>query len=304
MEYLIFGTFKRINFHITFCDIHHNSFLINTQEVIVNRYFRLTAYSHPNFISIDKLSTNYIAAMIRASCISLCYLFSLPLLAQRNEQLWLDYQLDYPFATQYLFEVTSSYQTLLSEDNKWRSIGVTPTIEYLAFRRFDFLANLPMIYTLQVSGSSSAEIDPSVGVRFHITQGKRINTRLIYKLEERIFRTVETRDWQTSTRSRIKAEATISINKSNLFYDKLWYAIVDYEEFIVFDRQLDERYANRRRARMGLGYRLDYKNRFELLYAKQSSRNEIDGDYISNDNVIQLKYKMFLNPAKPVTPDQ
>lgn len=244
--------------------------------------------------------------LLKILCVTLVSLFLVivPANAQRDEQLWIDYQLDYPFANQYLFEVTASYQTLLSKEDKWRSISVTPTFEYLAFKSFDFLANLPMVYTLQSSGSSSAEIDPSVGVRFHITQGRRINTRLIYKLEERIFRTVETKDWQTSTRSRIKAEAWISINKSDLFNDKLWYAILDHEEFIVFDQQLDERYANRRRGRIGLGYRLDYKNRFELIYTRQSSRNEIDGAYISNDNVIQLRYKMFLNPPKPVAPDQ
>nr|HPH47652.1 hypothetical protein [Chryseolinea sp.] len=80
--------------------------------------------------------------------------------------------------------------------------------------------------------------------------------------------------------------------------DNLWYAILDYEEFIVLDQQLDERYANRRRGRIGVAYRLNYKHRFELTYTLQSSRNEIDGDFVSNDNVIQFKYKLYLNPKR------
>ena len=102
---------------------------------------------------------------------------------------------------------------------------------------------------------------------------------------------------------RLKGEATISINGPNLFRDKLWYAIIDYEQYFVSDQQLEERYANRRRARIGLGYRLNYMHRFEMIYTLQSARDEISESFISTDNVIQLRYKMFLNPAKPSSND-
>ena len=224
--------------------------------------------------------------------------FSTNLYAQRDDQLWFDVQVDHPFANQYFAEVTTSYQNILSAEDKWRSINVTPTFEYAAFTRFDFLFNAPMAYTLQTTSTNTFEVNPSVGVRFHITQNKRIDTRLIYKFEERFFYQIENSDWSTSTPNRIKAEARICINKPNLSTDNLWYVIFDYEEFIVFDQQLEERYANRRRARLGLGYRLDYRNRFELIYTRQSSRNEIEGDFTGGDNVFQLRYKFFLNPSK------
>jgi len=229
---------------------------------------------------------------------------SFSLFAQRNEQLWFDFQLDYPFANQYLFEVTTSYQTLLTNEDKWRSLSVTPTFEYFIFRRIDFLANVSMAYTLQSDTVKSFEVAPSLGARFHITQGKRIDVGIVYKMEQRLFHQVEVPDWDTSNRSQIRAETWISINGPNLFRDKLWYARIDYEEFIVTDQQLEERYANRRRGRIGFGYRKDYKNRFELIYTRQSTRNELDGEYIANDNVIQFRYKIFLNPAKPIKSDQ
>ena len=222
------------------------------------------------------------------------------LYAQRDDQLWFDFQVDYPFANQYLAEVTSSYQTIFSPDEKWRNLSITPTFEYSAFTRFDFLFNVPMAYTLQTSGVNSYEVSPSLGVRFHISQNKRVDTRLIYKFEERFFYQTENNDWSTSTRNRIKAEARICINKPNLSTDNLWYVIFDYEEFIVLDQQLEERYANRRRARLGLGYRLDYRNRFELIYTRQSSRNEIEGDFNGGDNIFQIRYKLFLNPARKI----
>jgi len=224
--------------------------------------------------------------------------------AQQENQVWLDFQVDHPFSNKYLAEVTTSYQTIFSPDDKWRAINIAPAFEYTAFTRFDFLFNAPMAYTLQTTSVSSYEVNPSLGVRFHITQNKRVDSRLILKLEERFFYQVEEADWVTSTRSRIKGEVKVALNGPTLFTDKLWHLILDYEEFIVIDQQLEEKYANRRRARVGLGYRLDYRNRFEFIYTRQSSRNEIEDDFNRGDNVFQFRYKLFLNPAQPVVQDQ
>lgn len=232
-------------------------------------------------------------------CILINLVFSTQAVSQRNEQLWLDVQLDYPFGGQYLLEATASYQTLISNDGKWYGFSLTPTFEYQGFRRVDFLLNMPCVYTLQTEGVNSFSIDPSLGARFHITQNRRVNARFILKAEQRMFRQVEANDWDTSNRLRLRGEVWVAINGPNLYQDKLWYAVLDYEEFVVTDQQVEERFANRRRGRIGIGYRCNYANRFELFYTRQSSRNNIDEDFISGDNVIQLRYKIYLNPARP-----
>jgi hypothetical protein len=223
--------------------------------------------------------------------------------AQQDEQLWFDFQLSYPFGGRYLLENTTTYQTLLSKDDKWRSFSISPTFEYTLLTRLDLLSEVGLSYTLQKEGSNSWDIMPMLGGRFFITQNKRVDTRLVLRYQLRYFRQVEEQDWDISNRTRIRGEIFVCINGPNLFTNKLWYALADYEEFIVLDQQLAERYANRRRARLGLGYRLSYKHRFELSYTLQKSRNEIEGDFKSSDNVIQFKYKMFLNPAKVVSDD-
>lgn len=220
----------------------------------------------------------------------------------QDEQLWVDFQLSYPFGGKYLLENTTSYQTLLSKNDKWRNFSITPTFEYSALRRLDLLSEIALGYTLQKEGLNSYDIMPMVGARFFITQNKRIDTRLVVRYQLRYFRQVQAEDWDISNRTRVRGEILAAINGPNLFTDNLWSAILDYEEFIVLDQQLDERFANRRRARIGVGYRLNYEHRFELTYTKQSSRNEIDGDFISSDNVIQFKYKLYLNPARATTP--
>lgn len=217
--------------------------------------------------------------------------------AQHKQQLWLDYQIDYPFANRYLFEAVASYQTLLSNDDKWRSISLTTTFESLIFNFLDVTADLPLAYTLQKEGSSSYEVAPIVGLRFYITQSRRVDTRVLLRYQSRLFRQVEQDDWDVSNRTRIKAEAYFCVNGPNLFTDNLWYLALDYEEFIVLDQQLQERYANRRRAKIGLNYRLNYRHRFDVSYTFQSSKNEIDGEFVTTDGVIQLRYRMFFNPG-------
>ena len=111
-------------------------------------------------------------------------------------------------------------------------------------------------------------------------------------------------NWEVSNRTRLRAEIYWSINGPNLFTDKLWYLFADYEEFFVLDQQVDERYAYRRRERIGLGYRLSHKHRFDLSFTRQSSQKEIDGGFVSDDNVVQFKYKMFLNPGTTQMPSK
>jgi hypothetical protein len=221
----------------------------------------------------------------------------------QDEQLWFDYQVSYPFGGRYLLENTTTYQTLANPENKWRSLSISPTFEYTLFTNLDLLSEVGIGYTLQTEGSNSWDVMPMVGGRFFITQNKRVDTRLVLRYQLRYFRQVQDDDWDVSNRTRVRGEVFVSINGPNLYRDKLLYALADYEEFIVLDQQVEERYANRRRIRIGLGYRLSYKHRFELCYTRQSSRNEIEGDFNSDDNVIQFRYKMYLNPAKVVSTD-
>lgn len=217
--------------------------------------------------------------------------------AQQHEQLWLEVQTSYPFANRYLLENTTSYQTVLSKENKWRSLGISPVFEYSLFTRLDVTSEIPVAYTLQKEGYHSFEVSPLVGARYYFTQNRKLDLRLVWRYQVRCFRQVEAQDWEIKNRTRLRAEAYFSINGPNLFADNLWYIFSDYEEFIVIDHQVDERFANRRRARIGVGYRLNYRNRFDLGYTWQSSRDEIGGDFISNDHVLQLKYKLFFNQA-------
>lgn len=221
--------------------------------------------------------------------------------AQQGQQLWLEWQMDFPFANKYLFENTVSYQTLLSGGEKWRSFNLDPTFEYSITPKIDLVSDVPFGWTRQSDAATSFEVSPIVGARYYFTQGKRIDLRLLARFQSRNFHQIETDVWEHKGRFRLKGEVWISINRPNLFNDKLLYAVLDYEEFVVADQQVDERYANQRRARFGLGYRFNYKHRFDLFYSWQQSRDEIMGDFVQSNGIIQLKYKLYFNPAPTAT---
>ncbi len=218
--------------------------------------------------------------------------------AQTGTQLWLDWQVSYPFGGRYLVENTFTYQTLMGGGEKWSALSISPTFEYTAWPVVDLTAEIPIGYTRQTDSKSSFEISPIVGARIHVTQNRRVNIRILPRFQSRNFQSIETGEWEYKGRFRLKAEVWVAINKPNLFNDKLWYAFADYEEFLVIDEQVEERYANLRRSKIGGGYRLSYKHRFEAMFTWQYSRDEINGQFTQIDNVFQLRYKMYLNPPK------
>jgi hypothetical protein len=76
-----------------------------------------------------KLAATDWGIMVKVWCVLIILTASNLVSAQRKEQLWLDYQIDYPFANRFLFEAAGSYQTLLSSEDKWWSLGLTTTFE-------------------------------------------------------------------------------------------------------------------------------------------------------------------------------
>lgn len=221
--------------------------------------------------------------------------------AQTGQQLWLEWQMDFPFANKYLFENTVAYQTLLTGGEKWRNFSFDPTFEYSITPKIDLLSDVPFGWTRQSDAATSFEVSPIVGARYYFSQGKRLDVRLLARFQSRNFHQIETDIWEHKGRFRLKGELWISINRPNLFNDKLLYALLDYEEFIVADQQVNERYANQRRARIGIGYRFNYKHRVDFIYTWQRSRDEVTGDFVQTDGIIQIKYKLYFNPAATTT---
>lgn len=209
-----------------------------------------------------------------------------------NSQFWADYVIDIPFQMN-LLEAEISYQTLLSNQGKWRSINVTPTYERTINSNIDLLFGLPISFTLQREEDNTFEIRTQVGMRLNLTPHNRIQTRFLLRHEYRFLEDIERHNWERSNRFRGRFEVIIPLNRSTYSADRLWYTLIDNEVFFIADNQVSERFANRARTRIGIGYRLSHRLRFEAIYTIQQSRDEIGDPIESVDHIIRFRLKHY-----------
>lgn len=214
-----------------------------------------------------------------------------------NEQLWFEYMQNYPFADKWNLENAVTYSTLLNKP-RWHALDYSATVEWSLNKNIDLLAQTLFSYTWQNEATNTLEIRPAIGTRIYFTLDKRIQTRLLLRLEQRNFKDLETKAWEQVYRPRIRAEIVIPFNKYSLAKDDVWYGMMT-AEWLHTNDELKERFANRQRFSIGAGYKLNYHIRFEFLYMLQKSRQLITDDFESSDNIFRFRVKQFLRKNKP-----
>lgn len=209
--------------------------------------------------------------------------------------------LTYPFANAFSLELRLTYRTNF-EDPRWHSYIVLPIFQYSLTQNVDLNAGVTASAVAQNDTSNTFELRPMLGARFHLTPNRRALARIYLRMEQRNFKDLETKNWTHSMRFRIRPELLLPLNRRAYFENNQLYLIADAEWFITVDKDLDERFANRFRARLGLGYRLDATWRFEVIYMQQQAKNKIGEDFHTSDDVLRLRVKFYLRGHKPEAP--
>ena len=215
-----------------------------------------------------------------------------------SEQLWFEYMLNYSFANAFNLENAFKYSTIL-DTRKWQAIELTPTLDYSLTAHVDISFATAIEYTDQTESVSTFEVRPVIGTRIHLTPNKRILIRALIRLEDRNIQDLDTKHWDHVLRPRLRGEFLIPINRKSYFENKLWYGIADAEWFLTVDDDVNERFANRFRLRMGIGYRLNYTSRFEFIYMSQQSKNAIEDSFYTSDHIFRFRYKHYLRKHRP-----
>lgn len=206
--------------------------------------------------------------------------------------------LNYPFANSYNLETAVTYSTSLREE-KWRSLEIQLTPEFSLSAHVDLMGAFLIGNTFQNEELSTLEVREMLGARFHFSPHKRILTRLLLRFEQRNLQNQENDQWEHSNRTRIRIEGIMPLNYHSMYEgDRLWYAILDAEAFVVLDQDVNERFANRLRFRTGVGYRINYSWRIEFMYTLQKSRNMLEEDFTSTDQIYRLRLKQYLNKTR------
>ena len=231
--------------------------------------------------------------MSKGLCLSLFCFNALAIHAQEvSTQMWYEYMLNLPFGKNYNMENAFTYSTTATGP-LWRAYDYSLCLEKSINSHLDLLAQSVFSYTNQTSTFNTFEVRPIVGGRIHFTPNRRIQTRLLLRLEYRNFKNLDTKSWSHVVRPRARAEVIFPINNASYSSDKTWYAITDLE-LLYNVEDVRERFANRLRIRIGGGYRLNHKFRFEVLFMSQQSREAIESQFETTDNIFRIRIKHFL----------
>ena len=216
--------------------------------------------------------------------------------AQANVQSWYDVELDYVITPRLLFNVEVGPKVLLSGGPGWNSTDLTPGFEYSAKPWADLLLYAPLSATVQEEGISTFEVRWSTGVRLAMHPSKRLVLRNRNLFEYRSISFVGTDSSQASARARVRVEARYAINSDNYYAAKTLYGLTDLEGFLNIGNAPSERFLNRFRFRIGLGYRFSHWWTVETIYTHQGSDNTLgDEDSPTTDRIIRFRLVHFLN---------
>ena len=223
-----------------------------------------------------------------------------------STQLWANVVLEYPKGKSSLFELDIEPKAQTSEGDKWRSLDLTPLVEYYPARWLDLEAELAVGRTHQFEGVNTWEVTPRLGFRLNILSSLReereaplanvfgrVRLSTLVRFEYRNFYYSDSTPASHQWRFRARLESKVGINHVDLSLDRTLYGIADLEGFVPLGGEVSERFASKVRARVGLGYRFGYQCRLEVLYIRDSHRATKESPFGTDANILDVKVKLF-----------
>ena len=210
-------------------------------------------------------------------------------------QVWVDFLTDWYVTSHHLLELEVGPKALFSGGQGWGEITVTPAYEWVVGHRFELVARTLFSWVRQNKQLSTFEIRPVLGFRLYILQASehRFMVRDFNRVESRNIRYDNSGDWDTTWRYRNRLEAQIALNHEHLADPHTMYLLADAEAFVNLGRAAEERFNDNWRIRSGVGYRLRYEWRFELLYTLQLSKDTLLADFETSNHIVRLRLKFY-----------
>lgn len=228
-----------------------------------------------------------------------------------STQLWANVTLGKMTSRRWYLELDIEPKIQLTRGEEWRNLDLTPVVEFYPSAWLDLEAEITVGATHQYDGFDAFELTPRIGTRVHLfgkmvarrasTSGvgyerlplTRLGIATLLRLEWRNFYysddTADRHEW----RARVRLESKVAINHAKLSADRTLYAMADVEYFGPLGDDVVERYVNKVRTRVGLGYRHSAARRLELLYIRDWNRSAPDESSINEAQAIDLRVKIF-----------
>ncbi len=201
------------------------------------------------------------------------------------------------------FDIEPKIQVTSGEE--WHNVDFTPLLEYYPSAWIDLTAEATVGVTRQHDGLDTLEATPRIGARFHFFEHgvrgtklerlplRRLGVSTLVRLEWRNFYYSDDRSDGHEWRGRLRLESKLALNRAELGADKTLYAIADVEYYAPLSDDIDERYVNKLRLRLGLGYRISPTTRLELLYIRDWNRESSAASSQLDTEALDLRVKLF-----------
>jgi hypothetical protein len=177
-------------------------------------------------------------------------------------------------------------------DPGWRNLDITPSIEYDR-KRIDFTGELVVGHTKQTDNLGTTELTLRGGLKFHLLENppkRRLVVRDWVRVESRNFFYSNADPSDSTVRFRNRLELLVPLNTRSLSEDGMVAALIDWEWFIPLSDP-SERFAGRQRIRTGGSYRRSQAWRYFAFYIRNRSRNTIDEEFTTGENVFNFQIR-------------
>lgn len=193
---------------------------------------------------------------------------------------------------------------------KWRALDLTPAVEHYPADWVDLVSELVVGNTLQRDGLDTFEVTPRVGARLHLLSKMepyrpglaglrerlpltRLDVSTLLRLEWRnLFYSDETPD-KHQWRARLRLEGKLALNRAKLSAERTLYALGDGEYYLPLGDDVPERYVNKVRVRLGLGFRFSARTKLEALWIRDWNRNAADESAAEDVQAFDLRVKLL-----------
>ena len=241
-------------------------------------------------------------------CLLACLACSSRAAAQSTGELWGDFTIDWLQTRRLTWEVEvepKKSNTVPAGTSGWASLDVTPSVQYTLAKWVDTLAEVDWGY--KPNGDDVIETQSRVGFYFHILSRLLANRgaprgadlekqplrrlvpnnllRLEYRNEDPLNGGATTTTW----RLRDRQEISYPFNRQKLTADGAVYATGDVELSVLLGDASDPRF-NQYRVRAGVGYRRDFRWRFEALFVQTRQRSG-DSGFSTSSNAFDARVK-------------
>ena len=220
-------------------------------------------------------------------------------------QIWANLTLGRTVSDRTYLELDIEPKWQVTSGEEWRNIDFTPLAEYYPTSWLDLEAEGAVGHTRQRDGLDTLEVTPRVGARLHlfkrVVSGRkrerlpltRVGLSTLLRLEWRnLFYSDDTpnrHEW----RARLRLEGRLAISHETLSQDRTLYAIGDAEYFAPLSDDIPERYVNKVRARLGVGYLFSAATRLEFLYIRDWNRSSPDAAVTEETQAFDLRLKIL-----------